>query len=387
MPSISPQSVMRLVSTVLPLLALCAGASLVEAQVTELDPSVQSAGMGGATIAAFWLDQPNTFINPALMGFQRGITYSFGSTDISPPPFVFASEAKFQTHQILVGAHGIGLESTGKPIESLGRLRVDYGPTEITDINGNVIGEAHFLEDLRTLAIGVDVVALIASFQEASSGEPAPIRNRLSVAVGHAWKTWKVALEPAFDFDVEEEDAKDIGGLVRYAALDQIGSSLGEASQDTRCRVEIAGAYSRQDWDEEFMGINRYGASVRLTVAPPTDAEGWVADFGSPSIGFGLLWTAVDPGNARNQFGAEATLDDILYLRAGLVESYFIDDFFPGVPELKTKASFGGGVKLNYRKMLGARFDYANFPGLSYDLDRFQGSLFLDPIRLWKEVR
>jgi hypothetical protein len=385
MPFVSSLPGARFVSIVLPFLALCAGASSAEAQATDIDPSVQSAGMGGATIAAFWLDQPNSYLNPALMGFQRGITYSFGTTNIpTTVPFLFTSEPKFTSHQILLGARGIGFEITGKPIESLGRLRLDYGPTEITDINGNVIGEANLIEDVRTLAIGVDVIALIASFQEASSGEPASIRDRLSVAVGHAWKNHEVE----FGVEEEEEDTKDIGALVRYAALDQIGSTLGEASQIARCRFEIAGAYSRQDWDEEFLATNRYGASVRLTVALPTDGEGWLADFGSPSVGFGLLWTSIDAGsNSTNQFGAEATLYDILYLRGGLVEDYFVADFLQGYPELGTEFAFGGGVKLNYRKMLGARFDYARFPGVFHEMDRFQGSVFVDPIRLWQGAR
>ena len=393
MSSVSSLPAVRAASSVMLLLALCSAPPSAEAQslAANLDPSVQSAGMGGATVAAFWLDQPNTYINPALVGFQRGITYSFGTTDFpSFSPFTFQSEYKFQTHQILVGAHGIGLEITGKPIEALGRLRVDYGPTEITDIDGNVIGEATFFEDVRTLAIGVDVIALLASFQEASGGEPASIRNRLSIALGHAWKDIEVSLEPDFGFEGEEEHTKDLGALVRYAALDQIGSTLGEASQETKCRLDVAGAYSRKNWDEEaFSSFSHYGASVRLTVATPTDGEGWIAAFGSPSIGFGLLWTALDAGgDATNSFGAEATVFDILYLRGGVVEDYFVTGFFPGFAELRTEATFGGGVKLNYRKMLGARFDYARFPAsVFYDVDRFQGSLFVDPIRLWQAVR
>ena len=389
MPSVSPAPVLRVSSTVVLLLTLCALSSPVPAQV--VDPSVQSAGMGGASVAAFWLDQPNVYINPALAGFQRGVTYSYGTTEIPVNlPFLFsAPDIKFQTHQILVGARGVGLEITGKPIESLGRLRADYGPTEVTDIDGNVIGEANVIEDIRTLAIGVDVIALIASFQEASSGEPAPIRNRLSVAFGHAWKNQNIRYEPDFGFEESEEDVKDIGALVRFAALDQIGSTLGEASQDTKLRLEVAGAYSEQNWDEGF-GLKHYGASVRLTIAPPTSGEGWLADFGSPSIGLGLLWTGVDEGSVENTnlFGAEATVYDILYLRGGLVDENFSDSF-PGLDDFRDpEPSFGGGVKLHYRKTIGVRFDYARFPFgiLGGEVDRFQASVFLDPVRIWKQV-
>ena len=125
MSSVSPLPLSRFV---LMSLALCSLASSARAQVLGLDPSVQSAGMGGATVAAFWLDQPNSSINPALMGFQRGITYSFGTTDIpSSFPFVFSSEAKFQTHQIALPP-----EQAGRRLDqALAQLLPQYSRTRI----------------------------------------------------------------------------------------------------------------------------------------------------------------------------------------------------------------------------------------------------------------
>jgi hypothetical protein len=149
----------------------------------------------------------------------------------------------------------------------------------------------------------------------------------------------------------------------------------------------VAGGYSEQNWDEDYSGdlqssfdLIHYGASVRLTVAPSTTGEGWLADFGSPAIGFGLAWTGVDErifAEKTNLFGAEASLWDIVYLRGGYVDENFGDG----------EASFGAGVKLHYRKMIGARFDYAKFPMGDIgnnDLDRYQVTAFLDPVRLWR---
>ena len=351
--------------------------------VTLFDPSIQSAGMAGATVAAFWQDLPNVWANPALASFQRGIRYSYGTTQLLPS---VTEGIYLKSHQILLGAHGIGLEVSGKPVDSLGKIRLDYGLTEITDINGNVIGEINAYEEVRTLAIGVDLVALFASFQEATRGEPSAIRQRLSIAVGHAWKDIVADL----GFAAGESEVRDIGALVRVAALDQIGATLGEASTDTRCRLELAGGYSEQNYNEEFSedldtyaDLTQYGASVRLTVANPTTGEGFLRDFGTPAIAVALAWTQTDEGFGANtnRFGAEGSLWDLIYLRGGYVDDKAGDVHGP---------SFGGGVSLQYRKAVGARFDYARYPlaeGLRSDLDRFQITAFLDPVRFWREMR
>lgn len=364
------------------LLAPSPGHAQTGSVATGFDPSVSSSGMGGATVAAFWLDQPNVWINPALASFQRGITYSYGTTKPIP---AFNDEIKFQSHQILLGAHGIGVEVTGKPVESLGKLRVDYGPSEISDIEGNVIGEVDAYEEVRTFAVGVDLVRLFASFQEASSGKPSEIGRRLSIAVGHAWKKTKLDL----GFTAGEEEVEDLGALVRVAPLDQIGVRLGEASSETRWRLEVAGGYAEQDYNEPEadeiiidLDYTHYGASLRLTVAPPTTGEGWLLDFGSPAIGIGLAWTRRDEEQSRatNLFGAEASLWDIVYLRGGYVDENFGDG----------EVSCGAGVALRYRHAIGARFDYARFPQGDIednDIDRYQVTAFLDPVLLWRELR
>ena len=370
-----------LVSVLAALVSVTPAVAQIDGFVTIFDPSIQSAGMGGATAAVFWQDMPNVWINPSLVSFHRGIRYSYGTTKLLPD---LADDVTLKSHQILIGGHGIGVEVSGKPIDDVGKIELDYGESEITDINGNVIGTIEAFEKASTFAVGVDLVALLASFQEAKTGEPSVLRQRLSIAFGHTWKH----LEGDFGFATGELDVKDVGALVRVAALDQIGSTLRETSTDTRCRLEIAGGYSEQNYDEEAsdtyytdLDFTQYGASLRLTVAPPSSEGAFARDYGTPAIGVGVAWTLSDVGfgDDTNRFGGEVSIYDILFLRGG-----YIDDKLTDVHG----ATFGGGVALQYRGKYGARFDYARVP-LSDLLDshqnRYQVSVFVDPFRLFLE--
>ena len=75
------------------------------AQVTDVlpsqifDPSIEAAGMGGASIAAFWEENPNDHANPALMGFHSGLRYSYGTTQLVEADYLVTSTATSDTLQ------------------------------------------------------------------------------------------------------------------------------------------------------------------------------------------------------------------------------------------------------------------------------------------------
>jgi hypothetical protein len=327
--------------------------------VTGFDPSVQSAGMGGATVAVFWQDAPNVWSNPALASGLRGIRYSYGSTELMSG---FLEEVTLQSHQIFVGGYGVGLEISGKPIESLGRVRLNLG----TGLIGPGVAIQPY-QEVRSLALGVDLFSLLANLQAARGSEPSPILRRVSVAAGHTWKD----IVQEYEIFTDTSDAKDFGALVRVSPVDQI-ERLGETNPETRYRLELAGGYSEQNY--EVTDWKRFGASVRLTMAPPTSGEGFIQEFGSPAVALGLAWTADRTFSSEvHQYGAEASLWDVVFLRGGF------DDLGGG----RRRASAGGGVAFTYRKAVGARFDYAWNERMG-DLDdwhRFQVTAFLDPLR------
>ena len=85
------------------------------------DPSIEAAGMGGASIAAFWEENPNDHGNPALMGFHSGLRYSYGTTKLLPE---FSDDVKYVSHRILAGASiDIGSWGDDVPLDGRGRGR------------------------------------------------------------------------------------------------------------------------------------------------------------------------------------------------------------------------------------------------------------------------
>lgn len=356
------------------------------------DPSIEAAGMGGASIAAFWEENPNDHANPALMGFHTGLRYSYGTTQLIPE---LAEDVHYASHRILAGAWGIGVAMSGKPIESVGYVGINYGLTEITDIDGNVIGEAEGTEHVRSIAVGLSVFDLISSIRVAKGGEPLSFNHRLSLALGHAWKTYDVEFGPIAEGEGSNDDA---GILLRVAPFDQIGGTLRDANDRLRWKVDVAGAYTRLDYlndrtvdyqdgnSDEIFQRRSIAGSVQFTMALPNDGTGDLWDFATPSIRLGATYEHTDVyeddtklGEFAKRYGAELSVIDMLYLRYGHVKGDGIgtDD-----------ATFGGGFQLKYRNMVGVKGDYASYPRgifLGSDYDRWGLTFFVDPYRLMKK--
>ena len=89
----------------------------------DLDPSVRSSGMGGASNAVFW-DETNPWSNPALLGEARGVAYEFGRTQLVPG---LAPDVHFTTNVVKLGGGGLGVALSGKPVD-IGGLRLNYDP-------------------------------------------------------------------------------------------------------------------------------------------------------------------------------------------------------------------------------------------------------------------
>ena len=361
------------------------------------DPSIEAAGMGGASIAAFWEENPNDHANPALMGFHSGLRYSYGTTQLVPE---LADDVHYASHRILAGAWGIGVAMSGKPIESVGYVGINYGPTEITDVDGNVIGEAEATEHVRSIAVGLSVFDLISSIRVARGGEPLSFNRRLSLALGHAWKTYDIEFAPFIEGEGNNNDA---GILLRVAPFDQIGETLRDANDRLRWKVDVAGAYTRLDYlndrtvdfdnggsSDELFGHRSIGGSVQFTMALPNDGVGDLWDFATPSIRLGVTYEHTDTyegdtklGEFAKRYGAELSVIDMLYLRYGHVKGEVgLDD-----------ATFGAGFSLKYRNMIGVKGDYASYPRTADVLffvpddtyDRWGLTFFVDPYRLLKK--
>jgi len=392
---------LRLALSLVSMIACLTFATRGLAQVSHqfFDPSIEAAGMGGASIAAFWEENPNDHANPALMGFHKGLRYSYGTTQLVPE---LANDVHYTSHRILAGAWGVGVAMTGKPIKSVGRLRIDYGPTVFTDVDGNDIGTFDPHEDLRSIAVGVSVFDLISSIRVAKGGDPLSFHHRFSLALGHAWKTYEADFGPLAPLGNGEGKGtdNDAGVLLRVAPFDQIGGTLRDANERMRWKWDVAGAYTRLDYlndhaivygdssADEILERRSIGASTMFTAALPNDGTGDLWFFATPSIRLGVAWEKIDVydegeklGDEGNRIGAELSVLDMLYLRYGHVDGDAVGE---------EGNSFGVGFSLQYRSMIGVKGDYASSPRVSFfdpnaTYDRWGLTFFLDPYRLMKK--
>jgi hypothetical protein len=362
------------------------------AQSQFIDPSIEGAGMGGASIAAFWEENPNDRANPALMGFHRGLRYSYGNTILVPE---LADGVHYESHRILAGAWGVGVAITGKPIDSVGRLRIDYGEIEATDGFGNPITvEPH--EDVRSFALGVSVLDLVSSIRVARGGEPLELSRRVSLALGHAWKTYKIDFVNFAPFGQGEGSNNDAGLVLRIAPYDGIGGGLMESSDHLRFRLELAGAMTRLNYlndhsigyadgsSDDLQSERNAGASAQVTMAVPGDL-GWFSNIATPAIRVGFAWEESDLyqddeklSYYATRVGGVVSFFDVLYFRSGHLRDYITTE---------NGNTIGLGLSLKWKNAFGVKGDYATQPRgefLTSDRDRWGFTAFVDPYRLMK---
>ena len=88
----------------------------------NIDVSSRSAALGGASDALFWGEERNHWANPALLGYEHGIRYEHGYTQLLPglANFPFTSDV------IKFGGGGVGLVLSGQPF-GYGGVNLDYG--------------------------------------------------------------------------------------------------------------------------------------------------------------------------------------------------------------------------------------------------------------------
>src|SRR5437016_1615587 len=90
----------------------------------RLDPSVISAGMGGASVGVAWSAEPNYWANPALLGYYQGIRWQWSRTRLLPD---FLPDAYFASSRFVLGGSGVGMSLIGRPFDGMGNVRLDYG--------------------------------------------------------------------------------------------------------------------------------------------------------------------------------------------------------------------------------------------------------------------
>lgn len=378
-------------STVL-VLTLTAGLSVVgSAQGTgrslNIDWSVRSAGMGGASNALFWGDGTDQWGNPSLLGYVRGVGYEWGHTKLLPG---LADDIVFSSHTIKIGGGGLGIALSGKPFD-MGGAKLDYGESEGTDDMGNSTGTFGSFEEIDAWGIGVNVAEAVESILGLGGVEALDLSRYGDVSFGTSFKDLDIKLAPAIGGSTS---ARDWGLLVRATPI------LTQGPDGALMRLDLAYGRSELSYNDDALvrfpnetqalsvsHHERQGYAARVAMSPPRwpPDGGWgkVVDPSAPMASLGLTVDRVDIGlNATSGWGIEASLADAIVLRVGHQEDK-LGDVSGATWGWSFGLPLGGVARIRYEE---ARVPQATGSSLP-DLTRRGLSLWLDPVGIWRAAR
>jgi hypothetical protein len=331
----------------------------------DLDPSIRASGMGRASGAVFW-DAPNAWANPALLGYQRGLRYEWGSTQLVPD---LATDVKFESEIWKFGVGGLGFSASGNPV---GRINLDLGSSQGSDDQGNPTGTFSSGEEVESWGFGISAFELAEQVVGLFGGEMPRWSRVADVSFGMNTKHLDMTLDPIF---TGSTTAHDYGVLARVTAMDHH-----EATGGVPLRLDLAYGYSVLSYDDAgFQGLTRFDPvsrhhrnafAARTTVDwPESEAHhnGFVRWFMTglePMASLGLAYdfdhvTAGDNTSSAYDAsggGAELTLLNCVTFRAG-----HYDDREGEIHG----ATWGWSAGLPLGRGAGIRYDWASVPETS----------------------
>jgi hypothetical protein len=361
------------------------GPSACAAQLSTLiDPSVISAGMGGASAAVTWSAEPNYWANPALLGYYQGLRWQWSRTRLIPN---FADHAYFASSRFVLAGAGVGMELTGRPFEGMGNLRLDYGPLLLDAADPSSAFDP--FERVDAVAVGVSFDQFANALLSLRDSALPPFTRYGDVALGYAEKHTRLGGPPGFSGD---RTSHDFGFLIRAElsaqelpgplARVQASYGRGEINYEGSSDLGLFGVSGPVDYMYRDGGALRFdlGRSGGAGSAGLRLFRVMTRGLGSPlSVGFALdrEYVPTGPYDVTHE-GAEVAFFRILSIRAGHVKDDAGDIHGD---------TFGVGVTLPIGEAVSARYDYATYPetdGLQR-LRRHGVSIFFDPMALRRQ--
>jgi hypothetical protein len=211
------------------------------ARSMDIDVSIRSASMGGASNAVFWSGDLNHWGNPALTGHTRGIRYERGRTQLVPG---LADNVFFTTNVVKIGGGGLGFVSSGIPIKDMG-VDLDYGRNEGTDDQGNPTGTFDSYERVDSWGFGINFLQLVETALALGGKDGPAISRYIDVSVGMNFKDVEVVLSSIGAGGRGSTSAQDRGALVRVTPL-----FLG-TSASIPIRVDVAYGASELSYNDD----------------------------------------------------------------------------------------------------------------------------------------
>lgn len=354
------------------------------ARITSFDPSVRSAGMGGASTALAWSDDVNAWANPALLGYSTGLRFRWNNTRLLPD---LVPGLTFRTNRFGYGWGGIGL--------AIENHTLSYGRIDLTDPQGMPIGTFEPTEHVRPLSAGISLSRVVEAIASLRGGAAPGFTRYADVAVGFSRKHIRLRLAPQPLGGQASTDANDFGLLIGATPLPR--------SDGRRPYVGVAYGFAALNYNDAPIAF--IGEDI-VDLVPRHIRHGLVARFGLPlseGAQAGLerrlgrrIADGMDPllsvavaadfaryklgprqqyGTGTDHVGVELALANTLSLRYGHVGNQFMSI---------DHDTFGVGFGISLADFAGARYDYAHYPQTSGRgmLDRHAVAMWLDPVAL-----
>ena len=349
-------------------------------------PSARTEAMGRLSTAVFWGPFPDTWSNPALLGYHRGVRYEWSRTQLVPD---FTDDTFFRSNRLTVGGWGIAAELNGVPFPDAGGMLFD------------VAGDSR--EEVNSWGVGVNGVELIESLR--SDGKVYSLSRYVDGSFGFARKDVRVS-----DSEVTTHDYGFAVRLTPYNTINHTGV-LPALDETIGLRLDISAGWARMNDENETMQfgldsqpvarMENKGLAVRGSVGMPkqilTDLDskgaGWLGEALSPLFSLGFNWdnsqeTYVDEGGVESEglllpsHGWELTLLNVISVRRGEYDTW--NDFQN--PIVTERSTSGWGLAFDVPGIGGLHYDRAAVevpaPGLSHHEPTAFG-FWVDPIGLW----
>ncbi len=369
------------------------------ARSLDLDPSIRSSGMGGASAAVFWGGDANGWANPALLGYCKGLRFEHGRTRLVPD---LAYDVYFTTDRYTIGSGWFGVSLAGRPFDGLGGVRLDYGWSERADASGNPLDSFASFEDVASWGAGVSVGGFIEALARWRGADPPALTRWVDLAFGMNSKHVDVALAPAAMMGTASTTGNDAGLLLRVTPLDNTRG----ATPDMPLRLDLSYGCSILNFNDAKLVFANEGQSVpasrtffnglaaRVAIGLPAGLRSsiggpdWFADSFDPLLSVGLAGDHqhVQAGDNHHggydvtHLGTEVTLLNIISVRCG-----HYDD-----PQGEISGgTFGLGAGFQLGRFLGFRYDYGTRPQASAlpDVRRHGYTVFVDPVAFYRTTK
>jgi hypothetical protein len=384
----------RVALVLLPLILALSSVRAHGAANTLLFPtSIRAAGMGGASNALWWGEDPDDWGNPALVAYHSGLRYSFGRTRLLPQ---LTDDIHFTSQRITLAGGGLGFASSGRPLDGLGGQRLSYGRSWLEDDTGAPLGQFEAHEDADSWGAGASLAGVTTFLAHRLGSEPPRALRVVDVGLGYARRHVEERYIPTLGEGTT--DVSNYGALLRLTPLDTFDSDGGERpvrldvsygwsvlnSDDARTDFPFAGTYPAPK-------MTRHGVAARYAVGGAPEhvpvSTAWYSGVFEPMVSIGVAadFERVEHDGTSSpydiqRFGLESVVMNVLWLRLGEIEDDAGDIH-----------GLAGGLGVGYQlgDVGSIRYDFASVPQADgrKNLNRHGVTLAVHPFALARSGR